>query len=181
MYISKFDLHKGFWLIPLTEECRKFTAFQVPGCGLFEYTRLMFGLKTSPPIFQRLIDTVLGADLDQFVKRYIDDIIICTESFGEHTKIVTEVLRRLRVAQLSVNWEKSEFGASQVKYLGYFVDKNGLRLDSEKVKPILDYPAPKNVRQLRRVLGMMAWFKRFIPNFSKEMQPMTRLPRKKTK
>lgn len=177
-YLSKIDLKRAFWLIPLTKESMRYTAFQVPGKGFYEFTCLSFGLKISPPVFQRLIDEVIGPDLDCFVKRYLDDLLIATETYEQHVDILSRVLDRLRDANLQVNWDKSDFLAARVEYLGYIVDSDGTRINPAKTSAIVDYPRPHNVKQLRRILGMIAWFKRFIPNYSKELQPMTKLLKK---
>ncbi|KAI5746665.1 hypothetical protein M8J77_006124 [Diaphorina citri] len=178
-YISKLDLQKAFWLIPLAPDCRQFTAFQVPGKGFYQFKRLTFGLTNAPGEFQRLIDQVLdGPDLEPFVFRYLDDVIIVTESLSAHLSILEDVFDRLRAARLKINWAKSEFGASQVKYLGYIVDREGLRIDPDKIKPVLEYPTPTSVKQLRRIIGMVAWYKKFIPNLSKQLNPLTKLLKK---
>ncbi|KAI5720182.1 hypothetical protein M8J77_003074 [Diaphorina citri] len=176
-YISTIDLDKAFWLIPLAPESRKYTAFQVKG-NFYEFKVLTFGLTNSPGEFLRLVDQVLRG-MGENVQFYIDDIIISTETMEEHLRLVKEVFRRLREANLRVNWKKCKFGASQVKFLGYIVDSEGLKVDSDKTKAIREYPPPRNVRELRRVLGMITWYKRFLPNYSKLLQPMTKLLKKK--
>lgn len=180
-YISKIDLEKAFWLIALSPESRKYTSFQVPGMGSFEFKVMTFGLSNAPSEFQRLIDRVIGNDLVPNVHRYIDDLIIATETMEEQFRILREVFRRLREAGLKINWSKSEFGASQVQYLGYLIDHEGMKTDPEKIRPIIEYPAPRNVRELRRIIGMVTWYKRFLPNYSQALHPLTKLLKKSQK
>lgn len=77
----------------------------------------------------------------------------------EHIVILETVFQRLLESGLKINLEKSQFGSSEVTYVGFIVDKEGLRPDPNK---IVDYPIPKNIRQLRRVVGMIAWYKKCL-------------------
>lgn len=84
----------------------------------------------------------------------MDDLIIISENFKQHLRLVEKVLKRLQEVGLKVNREKCEFAYSSVTYLGYLLDKDGLRPDPERVKPVLNMPSSKNVKELRRILGM---------------------------
>lgn len=97
---------------------------------------------------------------------YLDDIIIVTKTFEEHLYWLRKVLTEIRDAKLKLNLGKCEFCCQEVKYLGYLVNENGLQIDPDKVAPVLNYPAPCNVKQLRRFLGMLSWYRRFIPNYA---------------
>ena len=94
----------------------------------------------------------------------MDDLIIISEGFEIHLRRIEFVLTRLIEAGLKINREKCEFGYSRVIYLGYGLGQEGLRPDSERIKPVLEMPSPKNVAELRRVLGMFGWYSRFIAN-----------------
>ena len=165
-YLSSIDLKAAFWQIPLEDESREKTAFVVPGRGLYEFTVLPFGLCNAAQAQQRLMDTVLGPELDPYCFVYLDDIIISSSEFGKHLEILAEVYRRLKEANLTINLDKCEFCRSSLKYLGYVVDQEGLRTDPDKVAAILEYPLPQTVTQLRRFIGMSGWYRRFIKNFS---------------
>ena len=109
---------------------------------------------------------------------YLDDIIIATDTFEEHQKWLEIVLTKIRDAQLTVNWKKCEFGCSRVRYLGYLLDQEGLRPDPERIEPILQYSVPKTKRQLRRFLGMVGWYSRFIERDSEIKLPLLQLLKK---
>lgn len=177
-YISKLDLKSAYWHIPLSPESREKTAFAVLGRGLFQFTKLAFGLTNAVATFQRFMDCLIGADLAPHAFVYLDDIVIATEDLATHLRILEEVLQRLVKAKLRVNWEKSEFGVKETTYLGYVINKNGLQVSNEKIQPLLDYPPPRNLKELRRFLGMCSWYRRFIPDFAGKTTPLTKLLRK---
>lgn len=88
------------------------------------------------------------------------------------------MLNKISAAGLTINPEKCEFCRSQVRYLGFIVQRDGLKVDPGKVQPILDYPVPRNIKQLRRLLGMASWYRRFVPQFATISEPLTRLLKK---
>lgn len=178
-YISKIDLHKGFWQIPLSKESRAKTAFAIPGRGLFQFKRMPFGLTNAPATFQRLVDRLIGPEMDPYCFAYLDDIIIVTETFEEHLKWLAVVLGRLKNAGLKINPNKCEFVVPQVRYLGFMVNEKGLLVDPDKVAPIQNYPPPSSVKELRRFLGMASWYRRFIPHYATISSPLNKLLCKK--
>lgn len=181
IYISTLDIKSAYWQVPVDVESRPYTAFTVPGRGLYQFCRMPFGLHNAPATWQRLIDTVLGPELEPNVFVYLDDVVIVTQTFERHIEILEEVFRRLRDANLTVSTKKCRFCLPQMEYLGYVVDRNGLRMNPEKVRAMLDLPVPKNAREVRRVIGMFSWYRRFIPNFSTIVSPITALVRKNRK
>lgn len=133
-YLSTIDLSKAFWQIPLDPESRKYTAFRIFGRGLFQFTRLPFGLVNSPATLSRLMDQVLGyGELEPNVFVYLDDIVIVSNTFEEHLRSLEEVARRLQAANLSINIEKSKFCVPELPYLGFVLSKNGIRPNPDKI------------------------------------------------
>lgn len=173
-FLSSLDLSKAFWQIPIAEEDRDKTAFYVPGRGRLRFKTTALGLTNAPATQQRLVDALLD-DIDHRIFAYLDDIIIVSSSFEEHVSLLLRVLEKLRKANLSVNLEKCEFFKSQLKYLGYVVDANGLRTDPDKVEAILNYTTPTSRKDLKRFLGTATWYRRFVPNFSTVAGPLNRL------
>lgn len=180
-FLSSLDIKSAYYQVPLAESSRPLTAFTVPNRGLFQFRRLPMGLANSPATWQRLIDRVLGPDLEPHVFVYLDDIVIVTPSFEKHIEVLEEVFRRLRSAKLTVSREKCQFCRPELRYLGYVVDSHGLHVDPEKIKAILDMPPPTCVTEMRRILGLASWYRRFIPNFSTLTAPLTSLLRKNQK
>lgn len=180
-YLSSVDVKSAFFQVPIANESREYTAFTVPGRGLYHFKRMPFGLSNSPATFQRLMDHILGPELEPFVFVYLDDIIIVSNTFEKHLEILKEIFNRLSNAGLTLSKEKCKFCLPQLEYLGYVIDKRGLHVNPNKVKAILDIPTPKNVNEVRRVLGTASWYRRFIPNFSSIIAPMTDLLKKHRK
>jgi hypothetical protein len=177
-YLSTLDLKQGYWQIPLSPKSRPPTAFTVPGRGLFQFTVMPFGLHSAPATFQRLLDQVVGPDLEPRVLVYLDDIIVTSQTFDEHLELLKEVFRRLRSAKLRVNPDKCNFCRDQLRYLGHIVDQEGIRTDPDKVSAIAGWPTPTTVRRVRQFLGVASWYRRFIANFSTLAAPLTALTRK---
>ena len=124
------------------------------------------------------MDNLINAAWEPSVFAYLDDVIIVSPTFEENVKWLEIVLSALKVANLQINLKKSEFCCAEVKYLGYIVNEDGLKTDDDKVKPILEYPEPSNVRQLKRFLGMFGWYSRFIAHLAEYKAPLTKLLRK---
>lgn len=88
--------------------------------------------------------------MDPHAFAYLDDIIVATDTFEEHLEWLQRVLRAIRKAGLTVNPDKCEFCRSEVKYLGFLVNKHGLQVNPDKVASVVNYPVPHTIKQLRR-------------------------------
>ena len=177
-FLSSLDIKSAYWQVPVAPNSREYTAFTIPGRGLFQFCRMPMGLTNAPATWQRLIDRILGADLEPHVLVYLDDIVIVSPDFETHLKILDQVLTRLREAGLTVSRTKCEFCRPQLKYLGYIVDGSGLRVDPDKVEAILKIPAPTNLTEVRRFVGMASWYRRFIRDFATLLTPLHHLMKK---
>lgn len=180
-YISSIDIKSAFWQVPLSGSSKEYTAFTVPGRGLFQFCRMPFGLSNAPATWQRIIDTILGPELEPSVMCYIDDVVIISNSFSEHLRLLEVVFDRLRQAGLIISLQKCHFCKPELRYLGYLVDKKGLRPDPEKVEAIVNIPPPKNINEVRRFVGTASWYRRFVPEFSSVLAPILNLTKKNVK
>ncbi|KAG6455309.1 hypothetical protein O3G_MSEX009130, partial [Manduca sexta] len=174
-YLSSIDLSKAFWQIPIKKEDREKTAFYVPGRGTFQFKVTAFGLSNAPATQQRLVDKLFGPEFELKVFAYLDDIFIVSKTFEEHVSLLLRVLLKLQSSNLTVNLSKCQFFRTQLRYLGYLVDAQGLRTDPEKVEVILQYPTPTNRKEVKRFLGTTSWYRRFIPQFSTIAAPLNKL------
>lgn len=177
-YLSSIDLSDAYYQIKIHPDSRKLTAFSVSSKGTYQYVRMANGLCNASSTLCELIDNIMGCDLEPYVFPYMDDFVICTNTFEEHVKTIAEVGKRLTQAGLTVSAEKSHFCLTQIRYLGYLVTSKGVKPDPEKTRPIIEYPAPANVKGVRRLIGMTGYYRRFIPNFSALAAPITTLLRK---
>ncbi|XP_044757871.1 uncharacterized protein LOC123316026 [Coccinella septempunctata] len=178
-YLSTVDVKSAYWQIPMEKSSKPLTAF-ICHKGLFQFKRMPFGLHNAAATWQRFIDTVL-ADLAPFVFVYLDDIVIVTQTFEEHLRVLEEVLRRLKSAGVTISWDKCQFCRPEMKYLGYVIDQQGLRVDPDKVRVMLELKPPTSVKEVRRIIGSFSWYRRFIQDFSTIMTPITALTKKNKK
>lgn len=171
-FITKLDLLKGYYQIPLTEDAQQISAF-ITSFGLFHYLVAPFGMRNCPATFQRAMNNLtqgLGG-----VSVYIDDVLLFSSSWEEHLAQLAELLRRLQEARLTVKLAKSQFGVATVLYLGHEVGRGCVRPKTANVAAVLDYPIPTNKREIRRFLGMAGFYRRFCPNFAEVAAPLTNL------
>lgn len=139
----------GYWQVPLAVESRPLTAFTVPGFGLFQFTVMPFGLHSAPATFQRLLDQIIGPELEPRAFAYLDDLILISATFEEHLALLEDVFERLRSAGLKLNKEKCNFCQTELKYLGHIINAEGIGTDPDKIKAIVEFPRPSNVKSLR--------------------------------
>ena len=171
-FISKLDLQKGYHQIPLTENAQLISAFITP-FGLYAYKVMPFGMRNSPATFQRTMN-YLFHDIEG-VQVYLDDIIISTDTWSQHVDRLASVLQKLQGAHLTIKLSKTTFCSAQVTYLGHEVGHGRVRPKSANVDAILAYPEPRTKKALMRFLGMAGFYRRYCPNFSTVVAPLTRL------
>ena len=179
-FVTKFDLLKGYWQVPLSERAKQISAFSTSD-GLFECNVMPFGMKNAPATFSRLMSIVTQGL--EGCETYIDDVIIHSESWTSHVKRTEAFVERLENANLTINLKKSEIGQAYVTYLGHIVGQGKVFPKLAKVQAtcILDFPVPSNRRGLQRFLGMVGFYRKFCPNFSEVAEPLTFLLGKKAK
>ncbi|KAG7309898.1 hypothetical protein JYU34_004412 [Plutella xylostella] len=157
---STIDLIKAYNQIRVFEDDIPKTAITTP-FGLFEFPMMTFGLRNASQTFQRFIDEVLK-DFE-FCYGYVDDILVYSESADQHQQHLRALFQRLQDYGVLINTNKCVFGQPEVTFLGYSVSATGVKPLPEKVKAIQEYPVPKTVKELRRFLGMMNFYRRFLP------------------
>uniref|UniRef100_A0A1A8G0P7 ribonuclease H n=1 Tax=Nothobranchius korthausae TaxID=1143690 RepID=A0A1A8G0P7_9TELE len=169
-FVTKLDLLKGYWQVPLTPFASDVSAFVTPD-NLLQYTVLPFGLRNAPATFQRLINQVLSNV--PHCSAYLDDIVIYTQSWDLHLQTLAHVFDRLKMAKLTLNLAKCEFVKATVRYLGKEVGQGQVKALSDKIQAIVSFPPPTTRRELRRFLGMTGYYRCFCRNFSTVAKPLT--------
>lgn len=169
---STIDLTKAYNLIPVFDADIPKTAITTP-FGLFEFPFMTFGLRNAGQTFQRFVDEMTrGLD---FCFCYLDDFLVFSKDEAEHEAHLHQLFNRMKEYSVLVNTSKCVFGASEVTFLGYRISASGTKPLESKVQAIAEFPIPKTVRQLRRFLGMLNFYRRFVPNFASIQAPLNAL------
>ena len=174
-YFSTLDLSHAYLQILMDDASKPYLTVNTHR-GLFTYNRLPFGVSSSPGIFQRVVDTVMGGCPG--VAIFLDDIIVTGKTEEEHITNLNNVLSKLSASGLRLRREKCVFQASEVRYLGHCIDSEGLHTLPDKVRAIVDAPAPSNVSELKAFLGMLTYYQKFLPGISTVLEPLHLLLRK---
>ena len=172
---STIDLRSGYYHIGLTRESRAKSAFIVP-MGKWQFKRTPFGLSQAPAYFQLLIDKVLMG-CSSFAMGYLDDIIIFSKTEKEHLQHLEEIFLRLRKFGLKMKREKCSFFKKHIQYLGHLVSEKGFELLPEKLESIRKMPAPRTAKEVKQFLGLIGYYRKFVPRFADISRPLTKLTR----
>ena len=162
---STLDLKSGYHQIPMAEESIEKTAFGTR-FGQFEFMVMPFGLCNAPATFMATMNQLFRGDDHVIV--YMDDILIMSRNKEEHVKHVQQVLQKLKDNKFFINLKKCQFMNDAVEFLGHEITQEGLKPAMGRVRCIREWPTPTNASELRSFLGLSNYYRKFIPNFSKE-------------
>src|SRR5947199_4853564 len=176
-YFTKLDLQGAYSLVRMKEGEEWKTTFRTR-YSLYKYLVMPMGLTNAPTSFQALINNTLHPYLDNFCVAYLDDILIYSKSQEDHDKHVKLVLDQLQKHHLRIDLEKSEFDKDEIEFLGHIIGIHGIRMDPKKVKAILQWPTPQNLKELQAFLGLANYYRRFVAHYSKFATPLHRFTKK---
>ena len=175
---STIDLQSSYYHIGLTRESRAKSAFVVP-MGKWEFKWTPFGLSQAPTYFQLLIDKVLMG-CGKFAMGYLDDIIIFSNNEIEHLQHIEEIFNRLECFGLKMKREKCDFFKRHIQYLGHLIAEDGFTRLPEKLESIRNMPRPKTPKEVKQFLGLIGYYRKFVPRFSDIARSLTNLTRHDT-
>ena len=172
---SQLDLSDAYLQLAISKEHTGITTITTPK-GLFKFKRLPFGIKTAPAILQRAMDETLSG-LDGILA-YFDDILIMGPTMEEHDKALRKALNRLEERGFKLKRAKCKFAMEELKFLGFLINRKGIRADPERTRAISNMPAPTNVSEVHSFLGMINHYGKFIPHLHQLKRPFEELTRK---
>ena len=175
-WFSVLDQTRAYYQGHLGETSKQKTAFVTPW-GLYEWTRIPFGLMNAPAGFQRYMEQTFEDIRDEYALPYLDDIIVYSGSFDEHIEHIRNVLRRLQKKGIKLNPGKCDLFKNEVKYLGRIVNQEGYRMDDSVVEAVkaLKEKNPQNVGDVRKLLGLLSYHRRHVQDFAKLAKPLSDL------
>ncbi|KAI5188004.1 hypothetical protein NEHOM01_2485, partial [Nematocida homosporus] len=166
---SQMDLRQGYHQVEVAEKARKFTTFIIQN-RQYEYLRVPFGLKNAPRVFQMIIFDIVGHL--PFVKVFLDDILVFSNSEEEHIQHLNEIIQLMQARNVIINVEKSNFFCKSVTYLGHVISEQGIQPSLDRVEALERVKAPKSRKDIESIIGLLNWYRPFIPQLSEELRPL---------
>ncbi|MBW0550263.1 hypothetical protein O181_089978 [Austropuccinia psidii MF-1] len=165
-FITAMDALKGFHQNFLTENSKKLLRIIVH-CEIFEYLIMSFGIKNAPSHYQRMMNTIFPEELSElWLIIYIDDVIICSETWDSHLSRLERVLQKIVQVNMKISLKKCDFSYSKLKALGHVVSGLSLGIDKNKVAAVLLKLMPQTKRQMQSFLGFAGYYRQHIKDFA---------------
>jgi len=176
-WFSSLDIKDGYWQMTLDPQSTDLTSFLFNNRS-YSYKRLPQGLNSAPSAFQRLINHVILPFRETKVIAYLDDILVLGKDEKDHLSNLHEVLQTFAKAGLKFNPAKCTFMSKEVEFLGNTFSTKGIKPSSKHIEALKTFPSPTNVKELKCWLGLVQFFKDFIPNRAALTSPLYALTKK---
>ena len=164
-WFASYDLKRAYHQIPIPESDKEFTAFEAGG-ELLEFNVIPFGVTNGGPVFQRIMKKIIDGDKLNNTLVYFDNVIIGALSLEDLEVQAAQFQESMKKRGMTLNNDKTIYGVKELNILGYCVSNNQIKPDPERLKPLLEFPAPKSGKALQRALGLFAYYAKWIPKFS---------------
>ena len=174
-YFSKLDFCKGYWQIPLEEKSKEITAFSTP-FGHYQYRMMSFGLVNSGATYSKMMRKLLRGTPN--VDNFVDDVLSHTAGWRDQLDSLRKLFERIRDAGLTVKPTKCFFGYTDIEFTGHRITEGMLMTQKDKIEKIQDATAPQTKKQLKSLLGLTGYYRRFIPHYAAKVKPLTDLTQK---
>jgi hypothetical protein len=156
----------GFFQIKMDPESAHLTALTEPRV-YFQYKRMVMGLKESPVIFMKTMELAMAGLSRDEMEIYLDDNMVFSETLEEHIIRLERVLRKLAEANLTIEPKKCQFLKHEVRILGHIAGNGEIKMNSEKIKAVMEYPKPTTARKIKQFLSLTSYYRKFIEGYSK--------------
>lgn len=176
-FFSKLDLKSKYHQIRMAEEDIHKTAFRTHE-GHYEFLVMPFGLTNALATFESAMNQIFMSFLRRFVLVFFNDILVYSKDWEQRLRHLASVLHILRENQFKVNQKKCAFGRQQVEYLGHIISIHGVAADPQKVRSVVDWPIPRNMKGVKGFLGLTGCYHRFIANYGQTAKLFAELTKK---
>ena len=170
-WFTKLDLRSGYHQVRIAKGDEPKTTC-VTRYGSYEYLVMPFGLTNAPATFCTLMNKIFHPYLDRFVVVYLDDIVVYSHTLEDHVQHLRTVFQVLKENELYVKKEKCSFAQQRVHFLGHIIEGGKLKMDPKKIQAIIEWEPPTKVSELRSFLGLVNYYRHFIPDYSKKAAPL---------
>ncbi|MCP4993462.1 MAG: DDE-type integrase/transposase/recombinase [Gammaproteobacteria bacterium] len=162
---SALDAVAAYYTIPVAMESRPVTAFTSPH-GLYQWTRMPFGLATAPSVYSRFIQAILNPLGTDGLQAYLDDILLYHNSLDDHLDRLAQVFQAHREGGIRLKPSKTQLFREQIDYLGHTLSQDGVAMQAAYIDRIMEWPVPATPKELNTLLGFLGYYRAFIPEFS---------------
>ena len=169
---SSVDFTSAYYQIPLNPEDRPYTAYEAGG-KLYQFTRLRQGVTNGVSSFQRKMDGFIDDNIkDTF--SYLDNVHVCGRTLEEHNANLAKFKAVAIENNLTINENKSIYGVRPINVIGYHIENGTVSPDLDRLRPLLQLPIPHDTKSLRRVIGMFAYYSKWIKQFSDNIRTLNK-------